>query len=62
MQNEIDKQIEKLRKQVERYEAKGYFNTAAHEMLANLLKPQAANRPKRENAKQENLTNGKQDL
>ena len=36
MQN---KQIEKLRKQVARFEAKGYTNTAAHIMLERLLQP-----------------------
>ena len=34
-----EKQIEKLRKQVARFEAKGRKDTAAHIMLARLLKP-----------------------
>ena len=33
MQNDI----EKLKRQVEKYEAKGYFDTAAHQMLKRLL-------------------------
>ena len=33
------KQIEKLKKQVARYEAKGRYDTAAHKMLARLLQP-----------------------
>jgi hypothetical protein len=32
-----DREIEKLRKQVEQFERKGYFDTAAHIMLARLL-------------------------
>lgn len=61
MQNDERKKqiIAKLQKQVEQYERKGYRDTAAHQMLAALLNPQAANRPKRENAKQENQPNGK---
>jgi len=34
MQNDI----EKLKRQVARYEAKGYFDTAAHQMLKELQK------------------------
>ena len=33
-----EKLIEKLKKQVAQYEAKGYKNTAAHQILANLQK------------------------
>lgn len=33
-----NKQIEKLKAQVKRFEDKGYTDTAAHQMLANLLK------------------------
>lgn len=50
-------QIEKLKKQVERYEAKGYKDTAAHQMLASLQKkkqPAAGATPqKRQQVKQE---------
>lgn len=58
MQNE---QIEKLKKQVAKYEAKGYTDTAAHQVLANLLKEHPAEGVPFRNAKkakQENLNNG----
>lgn len=60
MQNKA-KQIEKLKKQVKRFEDKGYFDTAAHQMLANLLKDSAEGVPPRSTApvKQENVKNGK---
>ena len=35
----IKNKIEKLRKQVERAEAKGNFNSAHHRVLASYLKP-----------------------
>lgn len=35
-----DTRIEKLTRQVRRFEEKGLFDTAAHEVLANLLKAQ----------------------
>jgi len=41
MQNK-EQQIEKLRKQVKRFEEKGYKDTAAHQMLVNLLKENSA--------------------
>jgi len=61
MQN---KQIEKLKQQVKRFEEKGYFDTAAHQMLANLLKKDSVEGVSPRNTdkvKQENK-NGKQDL
>ena len=59
-----DKQIEKLRKQVKRFEEKGYTDTAAHQMLANLLKESAEGVSLRstKKVKQEITENGKQDL
>lgn len=38
--NDKEKQIEKLKKQVKRFEEKGYMDTAAHQMLKNLLHPE----------------------
>lgn len=38
-----DRQIEKLRQQVRRYEEKGMYNTAAHQMLARLEETQKSN-------------------
>lgn len=37
MPSEKEKRIEKLKKQVEQYERKGYTDTAAHQVLASLL-------------------------
>jgi len=39
MQNDNERLIEKLKKQVKRFEEKGYTNTAAHQALRNLLNP-----------------------
>ena len=63
MQNK-EKQIEKLKKQVKRFEDKGYFDTAAHQMLANLLKDsdEGVSPRNTETVKQENKKNGKQNL
>jgi hypothetical protein len=58
MQNK-EKQIEKLRRQVRRFEDKGYFDTAAHQMLANLLKSEGGEPPETRKAKQEKITHGK---
>jgi len=63
--NETQNKIEKLRKQVKRFEEKGYSDTAAHQMLSNLLAEQPADGvPVRsaDKAKQEKTTNAKQDL
>ena len=38
--------IEKLKRQVERFEAKGYTDTAAHVALARLLNPPEAVSPR----------------
>lgn len=57
-----NKQIEKLQKQVKRFEEKGYMDTAAHQMLENLLKEHPAEGvfPRNtEKVKQEKLQNGK---
>lgn len=57
-----EEQIEKLRRQVKRFEEKGYFDTAAHQMLANLLKSAGGEPPETRKAKQEKPVNGKQNL
>lgn len=44
--DEREKQIEKLKKQVEQYERKGYKDTAAHVMLDRLLNPPEAVSPR----------------
>lgn len=57
MQSEKERQIEKLKKQVARFEAKGYHDTAAHKMLAALLNPDDGVTVR--NSKQEKPNNGK---
>ena len=44
--NEREKRIAKLEKQVARYEAKGYADTAAHEELRRLLESPEAVSPR----------------
>lgn len=52
--SEKEKQIAKLRKQVEQYERKGYKNTAAHIMLDRLLNlPEAVSPRNAKKAKSE---------
>lgn len=60
MPNDKEKLIEKLKKQVKRFEEKGYMDTAAHQMLANLLKESAEGVSPRnaKKAKQETINNG----
>jgi len=60
MQNK--KQIEKLQKQVKQYEAKGYFDTVTHQMLANLLKSVEGVSPRSTDKVKQETKNGKQDL
>lgn len=64
MPNDKDRQIEKLKKQVKRFEEKGYTDTAAHKMLANLLKDSAEGVSLRstKKVKQETTENGEQNL
>ena len=60
--NEKQNKIEKLRKQVKRYEDKGYKDTAAHIMLARLLGEYPAEGVSPRNAKkvvQEKIEHGK---
>ena len=57
-----NKRIEKLRKQVARYEAKGYVNTAAHQLLARELKLVEAVKPRNTKKVIQEEPNGKQDL
>lgn len=56
-----DKQIEKLKKQVARNEAKGNFDTAHHQMLTNLLNPDRGVTPRNAKANTE-AKDGKQNL
>lgn len=44
--SEKEKRIEKLKRQVERFEAKGYTETAAHIELERLLNPPEAVSPR----------------
>lgn len=44
--SEKEKRIEKLKRQVARFEAKGYKDTAAHEALRSLLNPLEAVSPR----------------
>jgi len=64
MQNkEKERQIEKLKRQVRQFEAKGYTDTAAHQMLANLLKSaDGVSVRSAPVAKQEKKEDGKQNL
>ena len=50
--------IEKLRRQVKRFEDKGYKDTAAHQMLANLLKSDDGVPVRNATAKQEKKSHG----
>lgn len=52
-QSEIEKEIKRLEEEVARQEQSGQFNTASHEVLANLKKATSA--PKKE---KETVTNG----
>ncbi len=52
-QSELEKEIERVQAEVNRQEESGQYNTASHEVLANLKK--AASAPKKE---KEIVTNG----
>lgn len=54
----------KLIKQVQRYEEKGYTDTAAHSVLASLLKTESAGGVPAKNTKKvkQEQANGEQDL
>ncbi len=57
------KQIEKLKRQVKRFEEKGYYDTAAHEMLKRLLHSDEGVTPRNtKKVKQEIEPDGKQNL
>ena len=51
-QNELEQEIERVQQEVDRQEQSGQFNTASHEVLANLKKAAAA--PKKEKESKEN--------
>lgn len=55
-------QIEKLQKQVKRFEEKGYTNTAAHQMLNNLLHPVEGVTPRNTKKVNKEAQDGEQNL
>ena len=65
MLNDEQKRLkEKLLRQVQRYEEKGYTDTAAHSILASLLKIESAGGVPAKNTKKvkQEQANGEQDL
>lgn len=57
-----EKQIEKLQKQVKRFEEKGYTDTAAHQMLNNLLHPVEGVTPRNTKKVNKEAQDGEQNL
>ena len=51
MQSDLEREIERVQQEVDRQEQSGQFNTASHEVLANLKKAAA---PKKEKESKEN--------